>query len=335
MKYRKFGRLDWSASVLGFGCMRLPTNDGNPMSGNINEKETIKMIHYSIDNGINYFDTAFVYHGGMSEIVAGKALKDGYRKKIKLATKCPVWSIRKPEDFERILNEQLKKLQTENIDFYLFHGLNEWNWNIVLKHNLIEKAESAIKDGKISYLGFSFHDEYPLFKKIIDGYHGWTFCQIQYNYMDIEHQAGRKGLEYAYSKGLAVIVMEPLLGGRLSTPPKEMREIFNSYDKNSTPAEWSLRWIWNHQEVSLILSGMSKINQVEENILSADKSDINSLSEPDMKFIEKIHDKYLDRYPIPCTKCGYCMPCPSGVNIPRNFEIYNDGIAHDDMKGGS
>ncbi len=332
MQFRKFGKLDWQASALGFGCMRLPTADGKPLSGNINEKESIRMIRYAIEQGVNYIDTAYPYHEKNSEIITGKALTDGYREKIKLATKSPVWSIKKTEDFDRYLNEQLNKLQTEHIDFYLFHGLDKKKWdNVVLKLNLLERAESALREGKIGHIGFSFHDRYEAFKEIIDGYNGWTFCQIQYNYMDTEHQAGTKGLKYAASKGLAVVIMEPLLGGRLANPPGKVLDVFESYGEN-TPADWALQWVWNQPEVSLLLSGMSTMGQVEENILSANKSGIGSLGAQELELIQRAKEKYRELILIPCTKCGYCQPCPNGVNITRNFKLFNDGFMYGDIE---
>lgn len=332
MQYRKFGKLDWQVSALGFGCMRLPTADGKPLSGNIDEKKSIKMIRYAIDHGVNYVDTAYPYHEKNSEIVTGKALKDGYREKVKLATKSPVWSIKKTEDFDRYLNEQLDKLQTDHIDFYLFHGLDKKGWNnTVLKLGLLERAESALKAGKIGHIGFSFHDKYEVFQDIIDGYNSWTFCQIQYNYMDTEHQAGTKGLRYAASKGLAVVIMEPLLGGRLAKPPAPVLEVFKGRGKK-TPVDWALQWVWNQPEVSLLLSGMSTMGQVEENIASANLSGIGTMGPEDLEVLKRAKDKYRELTLIPCTKCGYCLPCPSGVNIPRNIKLFNDGYAYGDVE---
>jgi len=333
MRYRKFGKLDWSVSALGFGCMRLPTLDGHPMSANIDEKESIRMIRHAIDQGVNYVDTAYPYHSGNSEIVVGKALKQKYREKVKLATKSPVWLINNSDDFDKYLNEQLKKLQTDHIDFYLLHGLGKTRWiSTVLKFNLLERAESAVQDGRIGYIGFSFHDDYDAFKEIIDGYDGWSFCQIQYNYMDIEDQAGTKGLKYAASKGLPVVIMEPLLGGRLANPPRTVQEIFNGFPKKRSPSDWALQWLWNQPEVSVVLSGMSNMQQVEDNLRSASISGVNSFGAEELLLIERVQKKYAERAAIPCTKCGYCMPCPNGVNIPGNFEQYNDVIMYDDAR---
>ncbi|MDD2553757.1 MAG: aldo/keto reductase [Desulfotomaculaceae bacterium] len=334
MQYRKFGSLDWQVSALGFGCMRLPTVDGKPLSGNIDEHESIRMIRHAIDRGVNYVDTAYPYHEKNSEIVTGKALQDGYREKIKLATKSPVWSIKKTEDFDRYLNEQLNKLQTDHIDFYLFHGLDKKNWiNVVLKLNLLQRAESALREGKIGHIGFSFHDRYEVFQDIIDGYEAWAFCQIQYNYMDTQHQAGTRGLRYAASKGLAVVIMEPLLGGRLAKPPAPVLEVFEGCGEK-TPVDWALQWVWNQPEVSLLLSGMSNMSQVEENIASADVSGVGSMGAEELNVIERASEKYRGMTLIPCTKCGYCLPCPSGVNIPRNIKLFNDGYTYGDAEFG-
>ncbi len=332
MKYRTFGELNWKPSALGFGAMRLPVIDDD--FNKIDEAEATRMVRYAIDHGVNYVDTAYPYHGGNSEGFVGRALQDGYRQRVKLATKSPIWLLKKPSDFDRYLDEQLARLQTEYIDFYLLHALGEKHWNIVQEQDVLDAAERALADGRIKYLGFSFHDTYEWFQKIVDAYDNWTFCQIQYNYMDEEHQAGTRGLEYAASKGLAVVVMEPLRGGRLtSNVTKEIREIWDSAKHKRTPAEWALQWVWNRPEVSLLLSGMSTMEQVKENIASADRSGANVLTEEELALIERVRDKYREQCPIPCTQCKYCMPCPNSVNIPRIFEIYNEGIMFNDYAG--
>ncbi len=338
MKYRKFGKLDMNVSALGFGTMRLPTagstNLGNRLSQDIVEDEAIKIIRYAIDHGVNYVDSAYAYHGGNSEVVTGKALMDGYREKVLLATKSPVWLIKNPEDFDRLLDEQLGKLQTDHIDFYLLHAINGGSWkDIILRHNILERAEAAKKAGKIKYLGFSFHGESKDFTEIIDGYDKWDFCQIQFNYMDIENQAGLSGLKYAASKGLGVVIMEPLLGGRLANPPKDIKAVLDESGTGRTPAYWAFEWLWNQPEVSVILSGMSNLQQVEENLVSADNSGVGLFGPKDLDVIDRVRQKYKERAAIPCTGCSYCMPCPNNVNIPRNFELYNDSMIHEDVAG--
>jgi predicted aldo/keto reductase-like oxidoreductase len=251
---------------------------------------------------------------------------------VKLATKSPLWFVKNRQDFDKILNEQLQKLQTDHIDFYLFHGLDHQKWDLVLKLNLLERAEAAVKDGRIGHIGFSFHDQYDTFPKIIDGYPDWDFCQIQYNYMDTLYQAGTMGLYYAASKGIPVIVMEPLLGGKLANPPGPIGDIFRQQGKQRTPADWALQWVWNHPQVSMVLSGMSTFQQLQDNLDSADRSGIDSLDSEDLFFISQVRSQFESRAVIPCTQCGYCLPCLNGVNIPKNFELYNNGIMYDDMQ---
>lgn len=337
MQYRNLGQCGFQVSALGFGTMRFPTDDkvnervGDRFSNNIVEPEAIRMIRYAIDQGVNYIDTAYGYHGGFSEVVTGKALKDGYREKVILATKSPVWLVEKPEDFDKLLDEQLKRLQTDVIDCYMLHSLSRDTWeNKVLKHNLVEKGEAARKAGKIRYFGFSFHDNLDTFKEIVDYHDKWDFCQIQYNYMDTENQAGTEGLKYAASKGLAVIIMEPLLGGRLANPPREVIDIFEATGKKDSPASWALKWLWDQPEVSVVLSGMSNIQQVKENIETANDSGIGLFSKEDFETIAKVRGCFEARATIPCTKCRYCIPCPNNVDIPRNFELYNESIIYDD-----
>ena len=329
MQYRKFGKLDWPVSALGFGCMRLPIKNND--SAKIDEPEATRMLHYAIDHGVNYVDTAYPYHGGNSELFVGRALKDGYRQKVKLATKLPTWQVKTTEDFDKYLNEQLEKLQTDYIDFYLLHALNDERWRQTKELSILERAEKAIADGRIRYLGFSFHDKYPVFQEIVDGYDRWTFCQIQYNYMDIENQAGTKGLQYAASKGLAVVIMEPLLGGRLVNPPAPIQKIWDTSPDRREPADWALQWLWHQPEVSVVLSGMSAMEQVEQNIASA-AAGVNTLSpEADLRLFDEVRIKYQELSPIGCTKCEYCLPCSQGVNIPRNLEVYNEGIMYDKL----
>jgi hypothetical protein len=334
MQYRNFGKLDWKASALGFGCMRFPTLDHAPNSPNIDEAEASLMLRYAIDHGLNYVDTAYPYHGGQSEVLVGKALKDGYREKVRLATKLPVWLVESQSDFDRLLNEQLAKLQTDHIDFYLLHALSHSRWqNIVLKHKLLDRAEAALNDGRIRHLGFSFHDESSAFEEIVNGTDLWSFCQIQYNYMDVENQAGVRGLKLAASKGLGVVVMEPLMGGRLADPPKDVLAAMEGYSVRRAPVEWALDWLWDQPEVSVILSGMSTLAQVEENLNLADRSRTESFTPADLALIAEVRKEYHARIAIPCTKCGYCMPCPNGVYIPANFDFFNYAHLYDDVPG--
>jgi hypothetical protein len=310
--------------------MRFPTADGDRLSPNIDEAEALRMVRHAIDNGVNYLDTAYPYHGGQSEVVVGKALGDGYREKVKLATKLPVWMVESAADFDRLLNEQLQKLQTDHIDFYLLHALNRGRWReIVLKHDLLTRAQAALDDGRIRHLGFSFHDDYESFEEIVNGSDLWSFCQIQLNYMDIENQAGVRGLKLAAAKGLAVVVMEPLMGGRLADPPKDIRAAMRGFPLQRPPAEWALQWLWDQPEVSVVLSGMSTMEQVKENLCFADRSRVGAFSEAEQALVAEAREKYRARQVIPCSKCGYCMPCPGGLNIPANFEYFNFAHLYD------
>ncbi len=324
MQYRRFGKTDFMASALGFGCMRLPTIGGE--AAQIDEPEAIRMIRHGIDNGVNYLDSAYLYHGGNSERVLGKALLDGYRHKVRIATKMPPHQVKEYSDFDRILNEQLGKLQTDHINFYLIHGLNRKVWDRVRDMDIIGWAEGAKRDGKIGYLGFSFHDDLEAFKYIIDGYEGWTFCQVQHNFMDENYQAGSEGVRYAASKGLAVVIMEPLLGGKLAIHPEPVQAVLDRAEVKRTPPEWALQWLWDKPEVSVVLSGMSSMQQVQENLASAERSTTNSLSAKDRDLLVAAREAYSAVYPIPCTECRYCMPCPNGVDIPTNFLLFNRGV---------
>jgi predicted aldo/keto reductase-like oxidoreductase len=289
------------------------------------------MVRFAIDHGVNYVDTAYPYHEEMSEPFLGRALQGGYRERIKLATKLLCWHVESAEDFDRYLDEQLRRLQTDHIDFYLLHGLNAESWTKVRDLGVLRWAEKAIVDGRFRHLGFSFHDRLEVFKEIVDASDLWLFCQIQYNFMDIEHQAGTEGLEYAAAKGLAVVIMEPLRGGLLArNVPAAAQAIWDSASKRRAPADWALQWVWNHPEVSLVLSGMSTMEQVEQNIASASQSGPGTLPPEELALFDKVREAYRVQGRIPCTDCRYCLPCPSGVNIPRVFEYYNDAQIYGD-----
>ena len=328
MQYRKFGKLDWQVSSLGFGCMRLPVIDNN--MERIDEPLAIKMIRHAIDNGVNYVDTAYMYHGGNSERTLGKALQDGYRAKTKLATKLPAMMINSADQFDKIFDEQLERLQTNKVDFYLMHGLHTDTWDKIRDMNVLKWAEGRMAKGQIGNLGFSFHDDYKVFKEIIDYYDNWTFCQIQYNYIDIENQAGRQGVEYAAGKGLGIVVMEPIRGGLLAKePPKPVAKVWGKRRGNRSYAEWALQWVWNQPEISVVLSGMSTMQQVEENIASASRSGPGTLTAEELTVIDEVRKAYESIIPIPCTGCRYCQPCPNGVAIPDIFKLYNEVIMLD------
>ncbi|MFC1928524.1 aldo/keto reductase [Chloroflexota bacterium] len=333
MKYRKFGKLDWEVSVLGFGVMRLPLIDTDP--ANVDEPESIRMLRYAIDHGVNYLDSGYRYHSGQSERIIARALQDGYREKTKVATKLPVLIVESAEDFDRYFIEQLERLQMEKLDFYLLHGLNGNSWRKVRDLGILRWAEDKMARGSFSHFGFSFHDEYEVFKEIVDAYDNWTLCQIQYNYMDVDYQAGRRGVEYAAGKDLAVVVMEPLRGGKLSQkPPEQVAKVWETALEKRNPVEWALLWVWNQPEISVALSGMSTMEQVVENIAIADRSGPGKLTADSLSLIDRVREAYRGLSPIPCTNCGYCMPCPTGVEIPRIFQMYNDVVLYDNLQKG-
>ncbi len=333
MKYRKFGKLDWEVSVLGFGVMRLPLLSEDP--ANVDEPESIRMLRYAIDNGVNYLDSGYMYHMGKSEPIISQALQDGYRERVRVATKLPVRMVESARDFDRYLNEQLKRLETEKIDFYLLHGLNGESWLKVRDWGILQWAENKMARNKFSHFGFSFHDDYEAFKEIVDAYDNWALCQIQYNYMDVDDQAGRRGVEYAAGKNLAIVVMEPLRGGKLAQkPPEQVENVWNSTSEKRKPVEWGLLWVWNQPEISVVLSGMSTMEQVMENVSLADRSMPGILTADNLSLIDQVRSAYRGLSPIPCTECRYCMPCPNSVEIPRIFQMYNDSIMYDDIQMG-
>jgi uncharacterized protein len=318
MQYRKMPKNGDELSILGFGCMRMPVKDGR-----IDEPRAIGQIRFAIDQGVNYVDTAWPYHGGESEPLLGKALRDGYRDKVKVATKLPSWMIKSRADMDRYLAAQLGKLGIQQIDYYLIHSLDGMSWDNLARLGVADFLDRAKADGRIVNAGFSFHGMPADFKRIVDAY-PWTFCQIQYNYLDENCQAGTEGLQYAAAKGLGVIVMEPLRGGNLaSVVPPGVAAIWNEADVRRTPTEWALRWVWNRPEVTVILSGMNEEAHIRENLAIADTAGAHALTEKELRLVERVGRKYKELMKVGCTGCGYCLPCPSEVMIPSCFEEYN------------
>lgn len=322
MKYRPFGKLDFQGSALGFGTMRLPVRNGNV--ADVDEDEAIAMIRYAIDAGVNYFDTAQPYHGENSERVLGKALLDGYRERVRIATKLPTWACQSKDDFDRHLDAQFERLGVDYIDFYLLHNLQVPFWKKVRDLGVRDWMDRLLDSGRVGHVGFSFHDSFSLLEEIIGAYDQWTVCQVQYNYMNEDVQGGTKGVALAAEKGLAVVVMEPLLGGCLVSAPDSVQAVWDAAPIQRSPAEWALQWLWNKPEIAVVLSGMSTMTQVEENVVSASRSGIGSMTQEELDTIAKAQQAYAAFHVIPCTGCGYCMPCPRGINIPKQFQLYND-----------
>jgi hypothetical protein len=323
MQYRSFPKLvDEPVSALGFGCMRLPVRP----DGSVDEVCAIGLIQDAAASGINYFDTAWPYHGGQSEVVLGKALLGALRDRVKVATKCPVWLVGGESDWERLLDEQLKRLQTDHIDYYLLHALSSDRWATVQRLKGLQAMEKARLDGRIRHIGFSFHDSADQFRKVLEGY-DWEFCQIQFNYLDEQYQAGLAGLKLAASRNVGVVVMEPLRGGALAKVPPSVQSIFDESGKGWAAVEWALRWVWDFPEVVTVLSGMSAPEQLRENLQIAQSS--ISLNAEDLKLVERVKEEYRQKIRVPCTTCGYCQPCPTGVAIPNVFTAYNSAVMFD------
>ena len=328
MNYRTLGRTGVTVSNLGFGCMRLPLV-GHDITG-IDEKQALGMVHHAIDLGINYFDTAYPYHssspneGGASEPFLAKALRNGLRERVFIATKLPSWLVDSRNDMDHFLEAQLRRLETSTIDFYLLHSLNKRTWEKLVRLEVFDFLDRAKQSGKIRFAGFSFHDELEVFKSVVDSYE-WDVCQIMYNYFDEHFQAGREGLQYAARKDLGVVVMEPLRGGALVHGlPDQARNILKESVPGRTEVEWALRWLWKQPEVSMVLSGMSEMVQLKENLTIAEKLSDFRWTSGESDAIDQVNRiiKRLQR--VSCTSCGYCMPCPQGVDIPRNFMLSND-----------
>ena len=321
MKYRTMGKLGIKSSAFGLGCMRF---NGAPSGDSvIDEQKAVSLIRRAIDGGVNYIDTAYVYLNKTSEIVLGKALLDGYRDRVTIATKMPAEAVKDRESMQALLDEELRKLQTDHIDFYLMHGINKEKWEYFKSIGAPQFFDDMKKEGKIRYKCFSFHGPYDEFEYILNDC-DWDMVQIQYNFMDINNQAGTRGLELAGSKGIPVVIMEGLLGGRLANAPDNVQALYDAYPVKRTPVEWAFRWLCNHPEVGVVLSGCNEAEQIDENLRIFDTVDAGIMDENELKLMDDVRAAYISRTRIGCTGCRYCMPCPNGVNIPGIFSVWNN-----------
>lgn len=332
---RVLGKTGLEVSALGFGCMRLPL--ASDKHDDIDVPLTVSMIRKAVDAGVNYFDTAYVYHSnsftspGQSEPVLRQALTGGYRDKALVASKLPLWLVRTRADMDRLLDEQIQRLGGP-LDIYLAHNITAGVWGHMKELGLFSFFDSALKDGRIRQAGFSFHDRFSLFEDVLTSY-DWGMAQIQYNYLDVDHQAGRRGLRLAHERGVGVVVMEPLRGGFLVNQlPQTGREILKKARPDWSFAEWALRWVLDQPEVSVVLSGVSTMEQLDENLRLADHIGSGNLTEEDHEAIRQVRQLFLDRTQVGCTACGYCLPCPFGVAIPKIFSLYNEYHFTDDPK---
>ena len=321
MQYRNFGKLGIKGSAFGLGCMRF--NGAASGDSTIDEEKAISLIRRAVDGGVTYLDTAYVYLGKTSEIVLGKALKDGYRDRVTIATKMPAEAVHNRAEMEALLEEELGKLQTDHIDFYLMHGINKEKWEYFKSIGAPEFFEDMKKAGKIRFKCFSFHGPYEEFEYIIKDY-DWDMCQIQYNFMDVENQAGTKGLELAGSLGIPVVIMEGLLGGRLAKAPDNVQALYDAFPVKRSPVEWAFRWLCNHPEIGTVLSGCNEPEQVDDNLRIFDTVEPGIMTPEELELMDKVREAYISRTKIGCTGCRYCMPCPNGVNIPGVFSAWNN-----------
>lgn len=327
MNYRsdKYGN---QISILGYGCMRFPQ-----IKGKINMEETEKQILLAVENGVNYFDTAYVYPG--SEAALGEILaKNGIRGKVKIATKLPHYLIKNKAGMDKLFAEELRRLKTDYVDYYLMHMLSDvQTWNRLKALGIEEWLEEKKRSGAIRQVGFSYHGNTDMFCQLVDAY-DWDFCQIQYNYMDEHSQAGRKGLDYAHEMGLPVIIMEPLRGGRLvNRLPAEAVQVFEKYPVKHTPAQWAFRWLWNQPEVTCVLSGMNSEEMILDNVQTASTVEVGELGAPEEEMLRQVAQAINGKLKVGCTGCSYCMPCPKNVDIPATFAAYNQCYTESKFKG--
>ena len=328
MQYVPFGQHGFQVSRLGFGTMRLPTRPEGDKNV-IDRPAAIALLRRGIDGGINYVDTAYGYLGGESEIVTGLALKDGYREKVRLTTKLPPWVLREEKDMNRVLDEQLKKLDVPYVDFYILHALNKDTFAKMQSFHYQDFLRQAIRDGRIKRTGFSFHDDRETFLKILRDWDQWGMAQIQFNYLDDQEQATEEGLKEAGKRGVPLVIMEPLRGGALANPPADVARLIAEKGKKRSAVEWAFAFVADYPQVATILSGMSTEEQLTDNLRIFDTLTVGGMTEEDRRFTSALKAAYLSRMPVKCTGCAYCQPCPQNVHIPDIFESYNESKMFD------
>ncbi len=328
MKYRAFPGTRERVSALGMGCMRLPTRE----DGSIDRPEAIAMIRHAIDSGVNYVDTAWGYHGGDSEVLVGEALRDGYREKTLLATKLPVWLVEKPSDMREIFEKQLKRLGLESVDVYHLHALDAARFEKMQEMGALEFLAQLKREGRIRYAGFSFHDSFDVFQRILSAY-DWDVCQVQMNVVDEFHQATLEGVRLAAQRGIGVIAMEPLRGGSLSRAvPREIQALYDAFPIKRSAVEWALRWMIDKEGFCTYLSGMSNMEQLNDNLRIFDSCEAGCLTQEEKKLLTEVREAYERRTPVGCTGCSYCQPCPQGVKIPEILQAYDRAVIFEDYE---
>ena len=337
METLTIGQTGIKTSRFGLGCMRLPLEvlpDGNTDPARIDEPAAIAMIRHAIDHGANYVDTAHGYHGEQSKFVLGRALRDGYRERAVVVSKLPPWNVQTAEDFDRLLDEHLAALETEYLDIWLLHALNLETWTKLHDLGVLEHLDQAKASGKVRAVGFSFHDELDVFKEILDAY-PWDICQIQLNILDVNHQAGLEGLRYAAAKDIPVTIMEPLKGGKLAGQiPADILAKWDEAEVKRSPQAWAFRWLANMPEVTVVLSGSSTMEQLQDSLQIFETAGVACMSEAEEALVDEVRALYESKEKIGCTACDYCMPCPFGVNIPGVFGIWNEASMYEDWSAG-
>ena len=334
MQYRKMGKLGIEVSAFGIGCMRFPMITNEDGKKVVDQELANKIIHTAIENGVNYLDTAYVYSDKQAEKVLGKALQGGWREKVYVATKLPIWDCKTPEDLPRLYEEQRTNLGVDCIDFYLVHALNRDAWHRMRDLGVREFLTDLKAQGKIKYACFSFHDNYEAFEEILNDY-DWDMCQLQFNYMDIHNQATIKGVELAGEKNIPIVIMEGLLGGRLANVPDTVQAVFDSYPEKRSAVEWAFRWLCNFPQIATVLSGVTNMEQTMDNLAIFDRTGVNTMSEEELNIVTKAREEYLRRTKVGCTGCRYCMPCPCGVDIPAIFGTWNEAFKYNSNISGN
>ena len=328
MQYRPYGKMGFDVSLFGMGCMRLPRREKADGSVEIDREKAIEMIQYAADHGVNYFDTAYGYHREKSESLVGEALDGGYRQRVHIATKQPFAVMKDKGEIRRNLENTLKKLRTDYLDVYLIHNIQKKDWPGIQQMDVIGEFEKFKSEGLLRGIGFSYHGELPTFREILDYYPDWAMCQVQQNLLDVDREVTEEAIALAGQKGCALVIMEPLRGGGLASTPKDVAQLYEQFPVKRSAAEWAFHHVYNYPQVSCILSGVTTMEQLKDNIEIFSKKDAvpGCMAPEEKELLKKVKQAYESRVTIPCTGCEYCLPCPKGVAIPQIFQLYNQGM---------